>query len=94
MTLHTCAEGVAWLRANGPPALAIIDVELREGQCDDVANILVEGKMAHIVHSAGLMRAEAPFDAEIWLPKPSTTQDLIDAISVGHGHRWGLSLVA
>jgi hypothetical protein len=79
VTLQTCTEGVAWLRANDPPALAIIDVELREGQCDDVANILVEGKMAHIVHS-GLMRAEAPLDAGIWLPKPSTTQDLIDAI--------------
>lgn len=60
------------------PSLAIVDINLDDGHCVDVARILVDRKVPFVV-SSGLRTADVDpiFQAGIWAPKPITAEDLL-----------------
>jgi DNA-binding response OmpR family regulator len=79
-TVDSCASALAWLAKNEDPAIAVIDVELRDGSCERVAEVLIERGIPHIIHAAGLLKATPPFDRGLWLPKPTSSQAFMAAI--------------
>jgi two-component SAPR family response regulator len=76
--IASCAEALKWLAENTPD-IAIIDIFLRDGECIEVAEILVERDVPFIVHSA---RRKVTHDSHhiflkgIWIPKPAVPNDL------------------
>ncbi len=77
---NSCAEAMDWLEAE-TPLVAILDMHLKDGICDDVAAILIERGVPVIVCS-GASKHDAPqvFQTSTWLPKPATDQDLVAAV--------------
>ena len=50
-SVASCAGALHWLE-NNTPDVAIIDIFLRDGECDEVAEILVKRGVPLIIHSA------------------------------------------
>jgi CheY-like chemotaxis protein len=72
------AEAVAWLATNTPD-LAILDLEVSDGTCAEVARILVDRKIPFIVHT-GVPRDEVEHDPVLahglWVSKPCPSEQL------------------
>ncbi|OWO92291.1 response regulator [Rhizobium esperanzae] len=82
-SLASCAAALAWL-ANYTPDAAIIDIFLRDGECIEVAEILVERGVPFVVHSArrGVEReSHQVFLNGTWVPKPSDPARLVKAVN-------------
>jgi CheY-like chemotaxis protein len=82
-TLASRAGAAQWLGENPTPTVAVLDVSLADGNCDDIATALAKRGVPFVVHSAGMKPTsslEAAFAAGIWLSKPSTTEALIEAV--------------
>ncbi len=82
VTLGSCADALDWLSRNPAPDLAVIDVKLVDGSCDEAAAILKERGVPFLVH-AGMLEGETPgepFTAGILVPKPSTHTALLAAV--------------
>src|SRR4051812_19241315 len=80
--LDSCAAAADWLRSNPPPSVAILDVELRDGPCHEVAQRLIDLEVPFVVHSAipTSLTQDGPFAAGVWLPKPSSTGELMETV--------------
>jgi CheY-like chemotaxis protein len=77
VTYSIVAEGLSWLDLN-TPTLAILDISLRDGDCDAAAELLSARHVPFIVYSAAAHEArDRPvFSAGRWLPKPATDAEL------------------
>jgi DNA-binding response OmpR family regulator len=73
----SCVAGLHWLEAHTPD-FAILDIELSDGDCDRVAEILAARKIPFIVHSGTPTAAQMwpAFSAGHWLPKPAVNGEL------------------
>jgi two-component SAPR family response regulator len=81
-SITSCSDALKWLAENTPD-IAIIDIFLRDGECTEVADILVERDVPFIVHSA--RRKVSHDDHRIflkgtWIPKPSIPDALAQAV--------------
>lgn len=87
VVLSTCAAARDWLAGN-TPAIAVIDVRLKDGPCNDVAMLLTARGVPFVVHSTSLIggsEAHADFSAGVWLDKPSLATDMIVSIAKAVG---------
>ncbi|MEO9229777.1 MAG: response regulator [Devosia sp.] len=83
VTFATCSEALIWLREHSP-AIAIVDVRLRDGACNPVARLLTERRIPFVVHSAALVggfASDPEFAAGVWLNKPSADGEMLVSIS-------------
>jgi DNA-binding response OmpR family regulator len=80
-TISSCCDAEAWLEEHTPD-LAVIDPQLRDGFCSNVAQILVERKIPFVVHSGEPVDSEvgALFLSGEWLSKPCQPSALLSAI--------------
>lgn len=87
-SLASCAGAMKWLESNTPD-VAVIDIFLRDGESDEVAEILVKRGVPIIIHSARrAVASDSPrvFLKGIWISKPSDPQDLAAAVRASlHG---------
>jgi DNA-binding NtrC family response regulator len=84
-TIDTCATAIEWLKNNPAPVVAVIDVEVRGGRSHTLAAELLKRGIPFVVHWAGIgLRSpeDDPFRGGILLPKPSTTDALINALQI------------
>ena len=80
-TVMSCEEANAWLDQH-KPQIVIIDILLRDGPSDAVANRLVKSGIPFIVHSGDhrSLHERTPFAAaSSWVGKPSPASDLLEA---------------
>jgi len=75
------ADALTWLRGHTPDA-AIIDVQLKDGVCADLATELTRRWVPFVVFSAELQSSNADpvFTSAIWIEKPETMGRLIAAL--------------
>jgi DNA-binding response OmpR family regulator len=80
-TFSSCNDAHKWLKAN-TPTLAIVDPQLRDGYCTDVARTLSERSVPFILYSgSSTADLHADFKAGILLPKPAGPEKLRAAIT-------------
>jgi DNA-binding response OmpR family regulator len=68
----SCTGALAWLARNTPD-VAVVDIFLRDGECIEVADILVERSVPFVVHSARrkvTSEAHRVFLHGEWIAKP------------------------
>lgn len=81
-TIASCAAALKWLAKNTPD-VAIIDIFLLDGECIEIAEILIERDVPFVVHSA---RRKVTHDSHriflrgIWIPKPAVPNDLVQTV--------------
>ena len=76
----TCAAALAWLDQARPDA-AILDTELADGTCRDVARVLARRAVPIVIYSGHRRDKDllAEFDTAVWIEKPAPSFDLIAA---------------
>ncbi|RUX84693.1 response regulator [Mesorhizobium sp. M7D.F.Ca.US.004.01.2.1] len=80
-TFSSCAAALEWLSVHTPD-LAILDIQLRDGDCEEVAKALHERKVPFVVHS-GMLPGDSHSSIFLkgkWITKPSTPEDLTKAV--------------
>jgi ActR/RegA family two-component response regulator len=84
--LSSCAEAWAWLVSN-VPAVAIVDIQLRDGPCDDIVQALTDRRIPFVVHSGATepISAANAYAAGVWLSKPSTDRDIVASVAAAVG---------
>jgi two-component SAPR family response regulator len=78
----SCSDASEWLAHNSPD-IAILDIQLRDGECLEVADILVQRNIPFIVHSARRSVSGERYRIflnGLWIPKPSVPQDLMQGV--------------
>lgn len=75
-------DAVNWLDGNSPD-LAIVDVMLSDGPAEDVAARLSQSNIPFVVHTGDLkdMHHDTPFAAGLWVSKPASSSDILDALN-------------
>jgi two-component SAPR family response regulator len=82
VSMMSCGDALNWL-ADHTPDIAIIDIFLRDGECMEVADILVERSVPFVVHSA---RRRVSHDSHrvflkgTWISKPAIPDDFARAV--------------
>ena len=81
-TFSSCAAALEWLSVHTPD-LAILDIQLRDGDCEEVAKALHERKVPFVVHS-GMSPCDHSHSSIFlkgkWITKPSAPEDLTKAV--------------
>ena len=78
--LTSCAEGNDYL-SEKTPALAIIDLHLKDGACNRIAEILVSRDIPFIVGSGSdVNEAHEVFSVGIWISKPWEPAHMLSAV--------------
>lgn len=76
----TCPGALSWLTAN-TPTFAILDIRLREGSCDAVAEELAKRGVPFLVSTGAEAGAESGIFAQgKRVPKPCSPEDLARAL--------------
>jgi len=78
----SCAGALKWLETNTPD-VAVVDIFLRDGECDEVAEILVARGVPLVIHSARRGAASdnhRVFLSGTWICKPSDPSELTSAV--------------
>jgi DNA-binding response OmpR family regulator len=81
--LQSCGEAVEWLAENHPD-VAIIDVQLRDGSCGRLAQMLIDLSIPFVVHSSSCRRSEIFDEALVqglWICKPCDPEELVGAVA-------------
>lgn len=82
--ISSCADAQEWLETNSPD-VAVLDIELRDGNCAAIASLLHDRDIPFVVHtgsSSETARDEAPiFLKGRWVSKPNAPSELIDAVA-------------
>ena len=77
----SCAEASAWL-AHETPDMAILDVQLKDGPCTDLATELAKRGVKFAVFSGGKqLDGPAAFALVPWFEKPSELSNIIASFS-------------
>jgi DNA-binding NtrC family response regulator len=74
---------LSWLSHNTPD-VAVLDVQVQDGESTQIAEVLVERGIPFIVHSAYTHDADAippVFKRGVWVPKLSAPHDLLKAMT-------------
>jgi DNA-binding NtrC family response regulator len=79
LTLGSCSEAMNWLQFR-TPAVAILDISLRDGECTEVAATLVERQVPFVVHSGYVDGASEVFSQGRWIDKPAQPHAILDAV--------------
>lgn len=80
--LSSCEAALEWLKA-GTADVVVLDIELRDGVCIDVAKMLVKHKIPFVVHSSSLPNSsdlDPVFQRGGWVRKPFLEAELIATI--------------
>jgi DNA-binding response OmpR family regulator len=75
----TCSAASSWLRAQTPD-LAVLDTQLQDGSCQDLARELRDRCVPFVVYSGAIDDHLPELAGAAWVPKPSSGQDLLDAL--------------
>lgn len=75
----TCTDALSWL-ATSKPDIAVIDLQLKDGECDEVARRLGQLGIPTVMHSAFADAASDAFRHAKFVPKPAQPEDFSDAI--------------
>ena len=81
VSLALCAQGEQFIQ-KVLPAVAVLDIQLRDGQCHPLAEQLVEADVPFVVHSV-LPHAEhldSILGRGLWLQKPASLLMLVSAV--------------
>lgn len=80
VTVVSCRDADDWLRMFRPD-IAVVDIELRDGPCDRIAEQLIEDGVPFIVHSGDhpSTYAGTPFASAPWIGKPQQAGELASA---------------
>ena len=82
--LASCVDGLKWLETNSPDA-AVLDIELRDGNCAEIAALLHNRKIPFVVYSGSLPNmdhVDPVFTTGRWVCKPAaTTTEIADAVA-------------
>jgi DNA-binding response OmpR family regulator len=80
--LSSCEAALEWLQKCSPDVV-VLDIELRDGVCADVARVLSNRQIPFVVHS-GSARTDRELDPVFqrgqWVSKPSREQELVAAV--------------
>lgn len=80
--VSSCADAEDWLQTNQPD-VAILDINLRDGICVEVAKTLVECDVPFVVHTGSdpsVADDNVVFLKGRWIGKPSQPSLLLDAV--------------
>jgi DNA-binding response OmpR family regulator len=78
----SCAEASDWLQS-GSPDVAILDIDLRDGNCAAIARLLNDRHVPFVVHSGSFRDSgehDESFLAGKWVGKPCPPSELYDAV--------------
>ncbi|WP_292634491.1 response regulator [Mesorhizobium sp.] len=81
--ISSCADAHKWFEANSPD-VAVLDIELRDGNCAAIASLLHERNIPFVVHTGSSSETvrEAPiFLKGRWVSKPNGPSELTDAVA-------------
>jgi len=70
----TCTDALSWLAASKPD-IAVIDLQLKDGECGEVARRLGQLGISTVVHSAFADAASDAFRHAKFVPKPAQPED-------------------
>ena len=81
--MSSCADALEWLEANSPD-VAVLDIDLRDGNCVAIAGILFDRNIPFVVHSGS--NSDSGYHDPIflkgrWVSKPSLYADLTNAVA-------------
>lgn len=80
--IRSGSAALAWIAENEADAV-VLDMNLLDGECSEVAKMLSSRKIPFVVHTASSKEAKAHnpvFDQGLWVSKPSLPMDLMDAV--------------
>lgn len=79
--ISSCADAIEWLK-NHTPDVAILDVELRDGPCIEVARIIADKSVPFVVFSGNvpLPSTDPVFLKGRWLEKPAASYEVVSAL--------------
>ncbi|WP_438749492.1 response regulator [Pararhizobium sp. O133] len=79
----SCLDAMAWLSSQ-TPSIAVLDFQLRDGDCTDVA-LLLQDRDIPIVFCSGADPGDIPatFRQPLWLPKPFQEGQFLDVVRQG-----------
>ena len=80
--MSSCADALEWLEANSPD-IAVLDIDLRDGNCVSIAGLLCARNIPFVVHSgssSGSGYHDPIFLKGRWVSKPSLHSDLTNAV--------------
>jgi DNA-binding response OmpR family regulator len=76
----TCGSALSWLSTNSPD-LAIIDIQLQDGSCRDIAVELRRRGIPFVVYSGATNTHMTELSAVPWVVKPALGKTLLDALT-------------
>ncbi|PZV33857.1 response regulator [Mesorhizobium kowhaii] len=79
----SCAATLEWLKTNSPD-VAVLDIDLRDGDCVSIAKVLCARKIPFVVHSGSPASSgyhDPIFLKGKWVAKPCSPSDLADAVT-------------
>ncbi len=82
VVLPSCAEAEAWLELHSPDA-AVLEMRLRDRDCSEVAEILVDRGIPFVVHTVRTRPSTTPQAVLLrgrWFTKPADPAELLGAI--------------
>jgi len=81
--MSSCAEASKWLEANSPD-IAVLDIDLRDGNCVAIARLLWDRNIPFVVHSGSSPDSghlDPIFQKGRWVSKPSLYSELTNAVA-------------
>jgi DNA-binding response OmpR family regulator len=76
----TCSSAFAWLSTNTPD-LAVLDTQLQDGSCRDIAVELRRRGIPFVVYSGATDTDMTELAGAPWVEKPSLGKTLLDALT-------------
>ena len=80
--ISSCKDASVWLEANNPDAV-VLDIDLRDGACVDIAKTLVARNIPFVVHSGKSLSMndfDPVFQSGAWIEKPGDQEQLVAAV--------------
>ncbi|MCB5203822.1 response regulator [Neorhizobium sp. T786] len=82
--VQSCSKAANWL-SNNTPDVAVLDVQVEDGESTEIAEVLVSRGVPIIVHSGcnnGNNAIPDVFAKGTWVPKLSDPKDLLQAVTL------------
>ncbi|WP_352590499.1 response regulator [Mesorhizobium caraganae] len=81
--MSSCSDALDWLQANSPD-VAVLDIDLRDGDCVAIARLLYDRYIPFVVHSGSRSDScnhDPIFQKGTWVSKPSLSGELTNAVA-------------
>ncbi|MES0006086.1 response regulator [Mesorhizobium sp. M0062] len=81
--LPSCSQALEWLQSNSPD-VAVLDIELNDGSCEDIARLLYGRDIPFVVHSGSAFDPryhDRIFQKGTWVSKPGADGDVTNAVA-------------